>query len=111
MITQRYEEFDTESGALRRSVIPRRGDPYVHRCEREMFVAVLHAIDERRGDTFTYEEIRDALSAPASQVAAAVAFLRERSCIVPGGKRRNRAATADAYLDGMIEFLALEARA
>ncbi|HEV8364592.1 MAG TPA: hypothetical protein VGQ52_13845 [Gemmatimonadaceae bacterium] len=107
----RDETFRVERARLVRAVTPRRGKPYEHSCEREIFVEILHLIDECHGASFTYEEVRNALNAPASQVATAFAFLRERSCIVAAPRRRNRAATDDAFLDGMTEFLAIEGEA
>ena len=108
-MTARTEDFRVEDGQLRRAVVPKRGQPYEHGCERETFVEVLHEIDRLGGAGFVYEQILDELDAPASQVATAVAFLRERGCVVPQFKRKHRAATGDVFLDGMTEFEALAA--
>jgi hypothetical protein len=102
----RAETFRADGDDLVRCVTPRSGRAYEHRCERAVFLDVLHTIDERCGDPFTYEQVRDATGHPASQVATAVAFLKERGTLVPAGHKRHRAAT-DAYLDGMLELLAL----
>lgn len=105
---------DAVSGALLRRVVPRRGQPYEHACTRAVFEEVAHAIDLMGSAAFTMEEIRSKVGGgdeskmpPWSQVATAVAFLKERSCIVPGRERKHVAATDDTWLDAMIEYHAL----
>jgi len=44
---------------------------------------------------------------PWTQVAVAVAFLKERGCIRPTHGRKHEAATGDVFLDAMTEFHAL----
>lgn len=105
--TPRDETFSVTENILVRAVTPARGTPYQHTCDKDVFEGVAHAIDELNGATFTYEEIRQKIEAPFTQVAVAVAFLRERGCIVPAQRRRSVAATSDVYLDAMIEFHAL----
>lgn len=103
----RDEAFTIEAGCLRRFVMPQRGDPYVHACTRDVFVEVLHTIDERHMLPFVYEEIAHACGHPFSQVATAIAFLKERSIIVPTWPRKHVAAGECVYLDGMVEWWAL----
>ncbi len=105
---------DAASGALLRRVVPRRGQPYEHMCTRAVYEEVAHAIDLMGNAAFTLEEIRANVGAgdetsmpPWSQVATAVAFLKERSCIVPARERKHVAATDDTWLDAMIEYHAL----
>lgn len=105
--TPRNETFNVTENILVRAVTPARGTPYQHTCDKDVFESVAHAIDELNGASFTYEEIRQSIQAPFTQVAVAVAFLRERGCIVPAQRRRSVAATNDVYLDAMIEFHAL----
>lgn len=105
--TARDEMFNVMEDVLTRSVTPARGTPYQHTCDKDVFESVAHAIDELNGASFTYEEIRQSVQAPFTQVAVAVAFLRERGCIVPAQRRRSVAATNDVYLDAMIEWHAL----
>jgi len=93
------------TGALVRSVIPRRGKPYEHRCTLELFEAVCHRFDEH-GEGDTVETIAKAIDAPITQVATALAFLLERG-IVTVENRRNYPATIDVYLDAMTEYHAL----
>ena len=105
--TPRDETFTVTENILIRAVTPARGTPYQHTCDKDVFESVAHAIDELNGASFTYEEIRQSIEAPFTQVAVAVAFLRERGCIVPAQRRRSVAATNDVYLDAMIEWHAL----
>lgn len=105
---------DAASGALLRRVVPKRGLPYEHSCSRAVFEEVAHAIDLMGSAAFTMEEIRSKVGGgdeskmpPWSQVATAIAFLKERSCIVPSRERKHVAATDDTWLDAMIEYHAL----
>ncbi|MBZ0171918.1 MAG: hypothetical protein K8E66_06025 [Phycisphaerales bacterium] len=103
----REETFTVDrSGALVRSVVPRRGEPYQHRCLFETFRSVAYAIDEAAGEGFTLEEIVEAEDLPSSQVATALAFLKERGCVVTEG-RRSFAAGPGAFEDAMTEYHAL----
>lgn len=101
------ETFSVRESVLTRSVVPKRGTPYQHTCDKDVFEAVAHAIDELNGATFTYEEVRQTLDAPFTQVAVAIAYLRERGIIDTAQRRRSAAATNDVYLDAMIEWHAL----
>jgi len=106
---ERAETFTVNEDVLTRSVTPApgRGDPYQHTCDLEVYEAVAHAIDELNGATFTYEEIRQRTNAPFTQVAVAIAFLKERSIIVPAQRRRSIAATGSGggvHLDAMTEW-------
>lgn len=101
------EVFSVRESVLTRSVLPKRGTPYQHTCDKDVFESVAHAIDELNRASFTYEEIRQALDAPFTQVAVAIAFLRERGLIETAQRRRSVAATDDVYLDAMIEWHAL----
>lgn len=105
---------DAASGALLRRVVPKRGTPYEHACTRAVYEEVAHAIDLMGSAAFTLEEIRakvgggdESKMPPWSQVATAIAFLKERSCIVPARNRKHVAATDDTWLDAMIEYYAL----
>ena len=104
--TSRIETFSVDrAGALVRTVSPRRGNPYEHRCTLDTLDAVCHRFDEHdTGDTV--ETIAEALDAPMTQVATALAFLLERG-IATTENRRNYPATIDVYLDAMTEYHAL----
>jgi hypothetical protein len=101
------ETFSVRESVLTRSVVPKRGTPYQHTCDKDVFEAVAHAIDELNGASFTYEEVRQTLDAPFTQVAVAIAFLRERGMIATAQRRRSVAATDDVHLDAIIEWHAL----
>lgn len=103
---EREENFTVNENILTRAVTPApgRGEPYQHTCDLEVYEAVAHAIDELNGATFTYEEVRRSVNAPFSQVAVAIAFLKERGCIVPAQRRRSVAASDHVHLDAMTEW-------
>ncbi|MCA9253436.1 MAG: hypothetical protein KDA54_20075 [Phycisphaerales bacterium] len=108
---QRSETFEVQDGYLIREVVPRRGKPYTHRCSLATFEHVAHAIDEAGHGCFTLETIVADEDLPFTQVAVALAFLKERG-IIETHFRRNFAATiGGTHLDAMTEYHALEAGA
>ena len=105
---------DGPSGVLLRRVVPRRGTPYEHACTKQVYDDVAYAIEQLGNASFTMEEVRakagcgdEANMPPWSQVAVAIAFLKERSCIVPGRNRKHIAASDFVYEDALIEYHAL----
>lgn len=102
----RKETFAVEDGWLVRRVIPKRGKPYDHRCSLDTFREVLFTGEELAAGGFTLEEVVDQTNLPSSQVATALAFLRERGCL-DVRHRRNFPVDRFLYEDGMIEFHAL----
>ena len=105
---------DGPSGALLRRVVPKRGTPYEHACTKQVYDDVAYAIEQMGSASFTMEDIRakagggdEANMPPWTQVAVAVAFLKERSCIVPARERKHVAASDFVYEDAMIEYHAL----
>jgi len=105
---------DGPSGALLRRVVPRRGTPYEHACTKQVYDDVAYAIEQMGNASFTMEDIRakagggdESNMPPWSQVAVAIAFLKERSCIVPARNRKHIAASDFVYEDAMIEYHAL----
>jgi len=84
---ERDETFAVEGGALVRRVVPRKGQPYEHRCPQE---------DVRRAAEITWTE-----------AAVAVAFLKERGCVVPAHGRKHVAASGTVFEDAMTEYHAL----
>ncbi|MCL4199552.1 MAG: hypothetical protein KJZ69_18815 [Phycisphaerales bacterium] len=105
---------DGPSGALLRRVIPRRGTPYEHACTKQVFDDVAYAIEQMGSASFTMGDIRfkaadgdESKMPPWSQVAVAIAFLKERSCIVPARNRKHIAASDFVYEDALIEYHAL----
>ncbi len=103
---ERNETFTVEDGRLVRKVVPRRGEPYEHRCPRKAFEKAAFAVDEAANGGFTLESLVQRENLPFTQVAVALAFLKERG-IVETRYRRNYAATECAHLDAMTEFCAL----
>ena len=101
------ETFAIEDGMLVRRVVPTRGNPYAHSCTKTVYDDVAWAIEQAGAGTFTLESVRDAIDAPCTQVAVAMAFLKERSCIVPARERRHKAASDFVYEDALIEWHAL----
>lgn len=103
---ERSESFRVDAdGNLVRSVVPRVGSPYEHRCTAWAFKRVCQRFDEH-GEGDTVETIVAAEQLPVTQVATALAFLLERG-IVTTERRRNFPATPEVYLDGMTEYHAL----
>lgn len=105
---------DGPSGALLRRVIPKRGTPYEHACTKQVYDDVAYAIEQMGNASFTMEDIRfkvgggdESKMPPWSQVAVAIAFLKERSCIVPARNRKHVAASDFVYEDALIEYHAL----
>ena len=103
---ERHESFEVIDGHLVRKVVPVRGEPYEHRCARASFEQVAHAIDEAGDASFTLETIAECENLPFTQVAVALAFLKERG-IVEVRYRRNYAGSLCAFEDAMTEYHAL----
>ena len=103
---ERDETFEVIDDHLVRKVVPRRGEPYEHRCPRASFEQVAHAIDETGNESSTLKSLVQREDLPFTQVAVALAFLKERG-IVETRYRRNYAATEGVHLDAMTEYCAL----
>ncbi len=104
--TKRAEAFRIDpDGCLVRSVVPRRGQPYEHRCTKLAFERITLRFDEH-GDGHTVESLAEAEDVPVTQAATALAFLIERGIVETVG-RRSYPATVDPHLDGMTEYHAL----
>ncbi len=101
----REESFAIDrAGRLVRSVAPARGTPYQHTCDPDVLTEVSHLAGELDG--FTLEALVERTGFPSSQVATALAFLKERGIVTTEAKR-NYAASDDAHLDAMTEYHAL----
>ena len=103
---ERDETFTVLDGHLVRSVVPARGKPYEHRCPLESFETIAHAVDEFGEADCTLETLVVCEAPPSTQVAVAVAFLKERG-VIETRYRRKYPATDSVHLDAMIEFHAL----
>lgn len=97
--------FDVVDNHLVRKVFfPGEDDrSYTHRCTRQVFEQVAHAIDERadRGATLTNLAREEDL--PFTQVSVALDFMLERGCLVTRARRHYPASNA-LHLDAMTEF-------
>jgi len=113
MTTQRKrsESFEVLDGHLVRKVIPVRGEPYEHRCPIAAFNRVAEAIDELGPEPFTLESIFCREHVPWTQVAVAMAFLKERGIIETRHRKNYAATTTGVHLDAMTEYHALAAGA
>jgi len=103
----RKESFAIESNMLVRRVVPWRGKPYEHRCDQAAFEEIAHTIDELGGEPFGLEDLQQRTRLPWTRIATALAFLKERTCIVPVHGRKHVAATDAVHLDAMTEWHAL----
>lgn len=107
MTAPRDESFSIEEGFLVRRVTPRRGEPYQHTCTEQVYKDTAYAIEQRGAASFNGEDLVASLGAPNTQVFTALAYLKERGCIVPLHGRAHRAATDFVYEDALIEWHAL----
>lgn len=99
------ETFDIDRDHLVRRVVPRRGAPYEHRCPKAAFEEVAHAVEDMRTGV-TLDRIQAATGLPFTQVAVALAFMKERGCLAPE-HGRTQSAPEGLHLDAMTEFHAL----
>lgn len=102
----REVSFAASEGTLEMSVTPRRGRPYTHRCALEIYGRVAHDIERRAGGA-TIEDVCERLDLPHTQVAVALAFMKERGC-VEVRPRRSFPASKVFFEDAMLEVHALE---
>ena len=105
--SQRTEAFAVDDARfLVRAVVPKKGEPYEHRCPEEAFEAVAHAVAEATSP-FNLEDLRQAADVNWTQAAVAFAFLKERGVVVPAGGRDHAAVSATPFEDAMVEYHAL----
>jgi len=102
--------FEVADGYLVRTVTAADGRSYIHRCSREVYESVAHAMQSVGPDGATVDTLAVALDAPYTQVNVALEFLKERGC-VETRLRRNYPASDIVFEDAMIEFCALAERA
>ena len=103
---ERDETFEILNGDLIRTVVPIRGKAYRHRCRRATYERVAHAAEELGTAGLTLDDIVDREDLPFSQAAVALAFMKERGCLVTR-YRRTYPASEILFEDAMIEFCAL----
>jgi hypothetical protein len=90
---ERTETFEVVDDHLVRKVVPRRGEPYEHRCPRASFERIAHAAEELGEQGFTLETFAEHEDLPSTQVA-----------VIQTGDRRtgdgSRTATAAIHCPG-----------
>ncbi len=102
------ETFTVVGTILIRAVRPRRGQPYRHACDQDVFEQVVHTIDELEGAEFTIESLRASTDLPFTQIAVTIAFLKERGLVIDSLRRKSMAVHDDGiHLDAMTEWHAL----
>jgi hypothetical protein len=102
------QSFTVELGHLVRTVAKRDGSTYSHRCSQESYKAVAHFIEENAGQGVTTGVLWEAApDVPCTQVSVAVAFMKERGCLVVR-HRRMFPTSRFFYEDAMTEYHALE---
>lgn len=99
------ESFSVDRDHLVRNVVPRNGTPYEHRCSRAVYEEVAHTAEEMQSG-ITLDRIQGVTGLPFTQVAVALAFMKERGCLSPE-HGRTHAAPDGLHLDAMLEFHAL----
>jgi len=117
--TPRVESFAVEDGCLVRKVVPRRGEPYEHRCPLDAYRELVWAAIDLAADGFTVETLADQVRnrpreerddrepwASYTNAAVAIAFWKERG-VIETRRRRNHVDDGYFFEDAMIEFHAL----
>jgi hypothetical protein len=115
----RDETFQVEDGYLVRKVVPRRGEPYEHRCPLDAYRELAWAAIDLAADGFTVETLTDQVRdrpreehddrepwASYTNAAVAIAFWKERG-LLDIRRRRNHVDDGFFFEDAMIEFYAL----
>src|SRR5438045_2225391 len=100
---QRDVRFFIEDECLVRTVVGGDGRTYTHRCSKQTFETVAHAIEEtpERGDGTALMPLARQERLPFTQVNVALEFLKERG-IVDVRHRRCYPATTSVHLDAMV---------
>jgi len=100
--------FLVQDGCLVRTVKGDDGRHYTHRCIRQVFETVAHAIDAmpNQGEGTTTFDLARKENLPFTQTNVAIEFLKERG-IVEVRHRRCYPATRCVFEDAMVEFLAM----
>ncbi len=105
-IRQRDVRFEVVDDRLVQSVVGPDGRGYTHRCDRQTYESVAHAIEEAGQTGVTLEPLARAIDAPYTQVNVALGFLKERGCLVTR-LRRHYPASTFLFEDAMIEYFAV----
>ena len=116
---ERNETFQVEDDHLIRKVVPKRGEPYEHRCPLNAYRELTWAAIDLAADGFTVETLADQVRsrpqdkdddrqpwASYTNAAVAIAFWKERG-LLDIRRRRNRVEDGAFFENAMIEFHAL----
>jgi len=116
---ERDEVFKVEDDHLIRRVVPRRGEPYEHRCPLASYRELTWAAIDLAADGFTVETLTHQVRsrpqdkdddrqpwASYTNAAVAIAFWKERG-LLDIRRRRNRVEDGAFFENAMIEFHAL----
>jgi len=116
---ERIEAFAVEDGDLVRKVVPRRGEPYEHRCPLDAYRELAWAAIDLAADGFNVETLADQvrnrpreehddreLWASYTNAAVAIAFWKERG-LLDIRRRRNHVDDGFFFEDAMTEYFAL----
>ncbi len=102
------QTFTVELGHLVRTVVRRDGGAYSHRCSPASYQAIAHFIEENAGQGVTTGVLWEAVpDVPCTQASVAVAFMKERGCLVVR-HRRMFPTSRFFYEDAMTEYHSLE---
>lgn len=108
------ERFSVDrAGNLVRSVVPKRGKPYEHKCRKESFEEVAYTADEMaaEGMPIKLEDLVSRTDLPSTQVNVALAFMLERGCLVTENRMHYPATgnqkPGQVALDAITEYYAL----
>ena len=111
MTLERTEAFAIDrAGNLVQSVAPKRGKPYQHICTLACYQNVAHAAEEIDDAGFVLEDLVAQADVPFTQAAVALAFFKERGCVITE-RKRNYPAGPGLHADAMIEYHALRENA
>ena len=107
-LNDRDVRFSVEDGSLVRTVTGAGGRSYTHRCSKDAFEKVAHAVEETpaEGEGTSLIDVVGRENLPFTQVNVALEFLKERG-LVDVRHRRCYPATRHTHLDAMVEFHAL----
>ena len=107
-LRNRDVQFIVEDGCLVRTVNGAGGRSYTHRCSKDAFEKVAHAVEETpaEGEGTSLIDVVGREDLPFTQVNVALEFLKERG-LVDVRHRRCYPATRHTHLDAMVEFYAL----
>lgn len=114
-----HETFAVEDQYLVRKVIPRRGEPYEHRCSLDAYRELTWAAIDLAADGFTVTTLADQVRnqpreaqddrerwASYTNAAVAIAFWKDRG-LLDSRRRRNYVDDRCFFEDSMIEYHAL----